>query len=201
MMKFVIRALSVVLFFASAPGVFSQDKTKLDLGLFSMQIIQDGKAIAPKNGVYVLSNRPFYFQFTLAKDEVVFLNANSDDAFYRAAMEGRDFTKILGFGGTGMAEYRFNGTTDLFLTSSGWHVWYYSDADDHRFIEVTDNKDGTFSCKRYVAVISEDGDDIPDGIDTTDVKRIFIVCVKTENVPGTYETRMVAYDAFILSFY
>ena len=155
--------------------------------LFSFRIIQDNIPVQPINNVYSIKSKPFYFEFTMKPNQTVYLNASYK--LYTAAEEEKDFTTILGFGGTGMAENRRNKDTWLFPNDYGWHVWYFITEYENRFIQTAEKPDGTVVCLRYV-------DSIKEGAQNTDIRLLGnttfnIVYCLTERVNATSYTYTV----------
>lgn len=108
--------------------------------LFSLKFEQNGKIIIPKNRIVHLKKQQFKLRFTLDTGKMVYVNFSQSPKLYDKIKKNQPFTNILGFGGTGMAEYSKNPEHEIILCDDAWHVWpaVYNDSDRfNRFDKIT----------------------------------------------------------------
>jgi hypothetical protein len=159
--------------------------------LFSIEIYQNGQKIIPVDDLYQLKPLPFDIQFSMPLGKEVFINFSEKDKLYKAARNKQDFTNILGFGGTGMAEGINGEDTYIFLTESGWHVWYYEGEDDKRFTNIT-KKDNMIIAERKIDEIYIN-EDVPKPINEITKLKLFVVYCDVADV-GDYEYKLIDND-------
>lgn len=121
---------------------------------FTLTIEQDGQTVAIQNHEVYLQKKPFAIVISFP-DKVspqVLVNASFQPLSFQSAKEGSPTEDLAGFLPTPMAEWLFNKHELLIINDEAAHYWYYNNASDHRFNEVT-QKNGTVVCKRTIARI------------------------------------------------
>ncbi len=144
-MKKIIINLLILIFLINCQTIKNSK-----VNLIDVEIEQNGEVIKINKNIISLKKEPFYIIIHLYSNvNDIYLNVSNKSKLFDIAIAKHDITKVIGFGGTGCAEDKFNESTDLFLTDYGWHVWYYTDDFDHRFKKVI-KATNELICFRYV---------------------------------------------------
>lgn len=140
------------------------------------KIEQSGRDIYPENGIIVLKRSPFTIKLKIKRDQDLYFNFCLNDKLYNAVNQSADFTGILGFDGTGMAEGDGNPDKEIWITPDGWHVWYVTPKGEGRFDKIV--KSGkSFLAERTVNSIYDI--DNKKSINFDQLETIYMVCSDT----------------------
>ena len=186
-----------ILFFLSL-FFLSADSEAIDPGLFHFSLYQGEDYLVREGDLYTLSREPFQIEMYMEDGRSAYLNFSRSDELYRAVREGRDFEEVLGFGGTGMAEYFGNQNRNIILSDWGWHVWKVDGRGDTRF-DRTYRKNSYTLAVRTVENLLEMGRNSSRELDFGEVERIY--CVVCDVTPLDFWTsRLNGVSAFVLQF-
>ncbi|MCG8571262.1 MAG: hypothetical protein MJB14_14095 [Spirochaetes bacterium] len=165
--------------------------------LFRLMIEQDGVKIPPTNHTFVLKRKPFALKFQLFSTQTIYINFNESSFFYEEAIEKSSVEHVIGFGGTGMAEYEGNPDKEIFLSNGGWHVWMVEDGYNGRFDQVVKEGD-IFSATRTVNQLYHvDGGKT---IELKDVDIIYGVYCNVDYDKKEKDYEMTKFDTFKIIF-
>ncbi|WP_164112414.1 MULTISPECIES: hypothetical protein [Sphingobacterium] len=97
-----------------------------------VKIIQDGKVVFPRDGLYVLTPKSFSFEIRSTGVEGFLVGVTTDEYIYKSAL-GKADQEVMWFEETGMAESLFNADKEVFVSDEAPSYWYFTSAEDHRF--------------------------------------------------------------------
>jgi len=105
--------------------------------------MQDGKEVAPQNGVVELNKKTFAIEVSLTNLEGVFLYAAFADSIYKLGV-GDAIPNFENLPFMAMAETDFNAEQELIVSDAGWAYWFYDKKLDwNRFDRNSVRKDGS----------------------------------------------------------
>ena len=116
---------------------------------FHVTISQDGKEIEIVNHVVHLDKSEFAFVIDLSEPMGLLVNGSFIEHNYQMALNGDEIDKLPGFSESGMAEYRNNVDTEMFIANDAPSYWHYSNDEDNRFDKV-EKSGGHIICTRTI---------------------------------------------------
>jgi hypothetical protein len=171
-------------------GAWSQEGN-----LFDLALEQDDLVLTPEEGVYSLEPQEFVILATIQGNESLYLNFSTNPALYNAVRDGKNFQKVLGFGGTGMAEALGNPDQEIWLTDGGWHVWFAQNSKVSRFDEVLLTDWGKVGIRTVKSLYDVDAGE---RIAWEEVEQIYLVLADARWAEGEYEVK--AAQGLVLDF-
>ncbi len=192
MKKLPLTALLIIL----AGSILYADSDAGQKRLFNLAIWQNGKYITPEGNRFDLEPAPFKIEVSMADGEELFANFQTSDNLYRAVVEGRNFRKILGFDGTGLAESIGNENRDIWLQNRGWQVWTITGDGPHRFDQIRpgDGKRTGIRTVEHLYSLSDSGN-----VEFTEVDQIYCVICDIKRIDWLNQKLKDA-QGFILNF-
>lgn len=110
-------------------GSFTQSKKEK----FSIEIWQDGKLVAIKDGIVVLQKKEFQIKVHLIDQEGVYLSSSFGNSYY-GLKETEEVPDLQEIGARSFAESTFNEDKDLIIDNEGVSYMFYKPKQDwHRF--------------------------------------------------------------------
>ena len=149
MLKKIVTLIVVLLSLNGCSSSPTKDKHSVSVPIFTVQFVQNGKTMMVVDSVVVLDKKPFSVIVRFKKPDGVLVNASFDSSTYSMAREGESIDKLLGFQGTGIAEFPLNPNRMIFLSTKSANYWNYNSDEDNRFNIVKQGVD-EIVCQRDI---------------------------------------------------
>ncbi len=130
---------------------FSTETNLLDrISYFDLSIDQKNEAVQVIAGNTIeLKRAPFDIKLDFSAEASVLVNASFDSKTYDMALKNAPMKKLPGYAETGMAENLFNVDKEILINKNAPSLWYYDNAEDHRF-NVVSKSDYRTQCTRVI---------------------------------------------------
>ena len=145
-----------------------------------VSIEQDGKLIAPSNGIVTLDKAAFDVSFSFPKPMAVLVNASFDDQLINLASAGAPLAARSEFSETStIVVTLFNPDMVLYVSDDASSPWFYEKEDLHNFnrIEIVN---GHYKCTRSIDYVLDIATEETIGLEIIEVP-IYLVFVPTSN--------------------